>query len=65
MRTVALSWETWRAIIDMLRTKGLPYMVEHADSLERQLEQHPPEDLYLRSFTWARWELDIPLPAEG
>ncbi len=50
-------------------------MLNHADHLERRLEQHAPDaptvaldlsdDVYLRSFTWARLALDIPLPAEG
>ena len=74
MRTIELPWETWRAIIAALRARGLPYMVEHAASLEQQLEQHPPDqptvrlsltdDVYLRSFNWARLELSILLPAE-
>lgn len=74
MRTITLPWEDWRAIIAALRAKGLPYMLEHADRLEQQLDQHPPdqatvalnltEDLFLRSFNWARWQLGIPLPVE-
>ena len=49
-------------------------MLEHADRLEQQLEQHPPDqttvtlnltdDVYLRSSTWARWQFGIPLPVE-
>jgi len=35
MRTIALPWETWRAIIVALCTRGLPYMLDHANSLER------------------------------
>ena len=35
MRTITLSWETWRAVIDALRAKGLSYMREHPDHLER------------------------------
>ena len=72
MRVIELSWEDWRGIIDALRAKGLPYMREHADFLERQLDQHAPDrptvrltltdDVYLRSFNWARLELGIPLP---
>jgi hypothetical protein len=64
--------ETWRAVIAMHRDKGLPSMLEHADHLEQVLEQHPPDqetvtlhltdDLFLRSYNWARWQLDIPLP---
>ena len=74
MNTIELPWETWRAIIAALREKGLPYMLAHADLLERQLEQHPPDratvtlnltdDLFLRSFNWARWQLGIPLPPD-
>ncbi len=74
MRTITLPWETWRAVIAVLREKALPYMREHADQLEQQLEQHPPdqamvtlaltEDLFLRSSNWARWQLGIPLPVE-
>ncbi len=74
MRTIELSWETWRDIIAALYDTGLPYMREHAESLERQLEQHAPDaptvtlnltdDVYLRSFNWARLELGIPLPGD-
>ena len=55
----------------MLRARGLPSMLEHADSLERQLEQHAPDeptvrlgltDVFLRSSTWTHWQLGIPLP---
>jgi hypothetical protein len=75
MRTIERTWETWRAIIDALQAKGLPYMHEHADHLERHLEQHPPDqafmslsltdDVFLRSYNWARWQLGIPLPVDG
>jgi hypothetical protein len=74
MKTITLPWETWRAIIAVLREKALPYMLEHADALEQQLEQHPPdqatvtlnltEDQFLRSFNWARWQLGLPLPVD-
>ena len=49
-------------------------MLEHADDLERQLERHGPDesmvrlsltDIFLRSNTWARWPLGIPLPGDG
>ncbi len=63
MRTIALSWEDWRAVIAVLREKGLPSMVEHANAIEEQLERHGPDeptvrlsltdDVYLRSFTLA------------
>ena len=47
-----------------------------ADRLEEQLlDQHPPDqatatlnladDLILRSFNWARWQLGAPLLVEG
>jgi len=70
MNAVELPFETWRAVIDALRTKGLPYMLEHADPIERLLHQHPPDalvrlsltdDVYLRSYNWARVQLRIPL----
>jgi hypothetical protein len=74
MRTITLSWETWRAVIATLREKALPYMLDHADRLEQQLEQHPPDqatvplnltdDMFLRSYNWARWQLGIPLPPD-
>jgi hypothetical protein len=70
-RTIELPWETWRAIIAALREKALPYMLQHADHIERLLEQHGPgkatvrlsltDDLFLRSYTWARVQLGIPL----
>ena len=50
-------------------------MREHADRLKQQRAQHLPdqapvtlnrtEDLFLRAFTWARWQLSIPPPVEG
>jgi hypothetical protein len=65
---------TWRAVIDVLREKTLPCMREHADYLEQQLERHGPDeptvhlsltdDVFLRSYNWARWQLGIPLPVE-
>jgi hypothetical protein len=65
MRTLTLPWETWRAVIAVLREKALPCLLEHPDALEQQLEQHPPDqlvvtlsltdDLFLRSFNGARW----------
>jgi hypothetical protein len=63
MRKITLPRVTWRAVIAALRAKGLPYVLEHADHLERQLDQHPPDamvrlsltdDVFLRSCTWAR-----------
>ena len=74
MRTIELPWETWRAVIAALREKALPSMLEHADALEQQLEQHGPgeptvrlsltDDVFLRSYNWARVQLGIPLPVE-
>ena len=74
MRIIELPWETWRAIIAVLRAKGLASMLEHADHLERQLEQHGPDeatvrlsltdDVFLRSSTWACCQLGIPLPVD-
>jgi len=74
MRRVTLPWEDWRAVIAVLRTKALPYMLEQADYIERLLEQHGPDeatvalsltdDVYLRSYNWARWQLGIPLPPD-
>jgi hypothetical protein len=71
MRTVEHPWETWRAIIDFLRATGLGYAREHADELERALDETPAgvdpvrlgmsDDTYLRSYTFARWRLGIPL----
>lgn len=47
-------------------------MRDHADSIERALDQHAPDepavslslndDTYLRSYNWARLQLGIPLP---
>jgi len=72
MHAITLVWEDWRAVIDALRVKGLAYMLQHADHLERTLDATPTDhptvrmslsdDLYLRSFTWARLRLGIPLP---
>ena len=74
MWTIELPWETWRAVIAALREKALPSMLEHTDRLERQREQHGPDestvrlsltdDVFLRSSNWARWQLGIPLPGD-
>jgi hypothetical protein len=45
---MALLWEDWRAVIAVLRQKALPYMVEHADALEQQLERHGPDESTVR-----------------
>jgi hypothetical protein len=73
VNAITLPWETWRAVIGVLRAKGLPFMLEHADEVEQQLEQHAPDqvtvtlhltdDLFLRSSNWTRWQLGIPRPA--
>ena len=72
MNRITLSWEDWRAVIAVLRTKELPYVREHADHIERLLERHGPDeamvtlhltdDVYLRSYNGARLALGIPLP---
>ncbi len=69
MRTIELPWETWRAVIAVLREKALPYMLDHADHIERQLEQHGPgeatvrlsltDDVFLRSYNWALAARDL------
>jgi hypothetical protein len=74
MRAIELPWETWRAIIAVLREKALPYMLRHADLLEQQLQRHGPgeptvrlsltDDVFLRAYTWARRQLRIPLPVD-
>jgi hypothetical protein len=74
MNSITLSWEDWRAVIAVLREKGLPYMLEHAGHIERLLEQHGPDepmvrlsltdDVFLRSYNWARLQLGIPLPVD-
>jgi len=75
MNSIALPWDTWRAVIAVLREHGLPYELEHGDWLEQRLEEHAPDealvtlsltdDVYLRSSNGARLRLGIPLPAEG
>jgi hypothetical protein len=71
MNTITLFWEDWRAVIAVLREKALPYMIDHANVIEEQLERHGPgestvrlsltDDVFLRSYNWARWQLGIPL----
>jgi hypothetical protein len=49
-------------------------MAEHADLIERMLDAHGPaeaevwlslrDDVSLRSYTWARLRLGIPLPPD-
>ena len=76
MRTITLPWETWRAVIAVLRESAVLYMLQHAhviaEQLEEQLEQLAPDeptvrvvltdDGLLQSYTWACWQLGIPLP---
>jgi len=38
----------WRAVIDALREKGVPSMLEHADYLEQHLERHGPDEATVR-----------------
>jgi hypothetical protein len=42
MNAITLSWEDWRAVIDVMRAHGLPYEFEHADHVKQLLEQHAP-----------------------
>jgi hypothetical protein len=59
----------------VLREKALPSMREHANVIEARLERHGPgeatvrlsltDEVFLRSSTWARWQLEVPLPADG
>jgi hypothetical protein len=61
-------------VIAVLCQKALRCLLEQADSLESQPEQHAPDepmdwlsltdDVFLRSCTSARWQLGIPLPVE-
>ena len=39
-----LGWQDWRAVIAVLRDSGLPYKRDHADHIERLLEQHGPDE---------------------
>jgi hypothetical protein len=60
MNTITFSSEDWRAVIAVPREKRPDSMVERADRLEQQTEQHGPdqatvilnlaEDMFLRSF---------------
>jgi hypothetical protein len=63
-----------RAIIAVLREKAFPYVLQHADALEKQFERPGPneptvrlsvtDDVFLRSSNWARWQLGIPMPVD-
>jgi hypothetical protein len=57
------------------RETGVGSKLEHADLLAQQLKQDLQDsatvshnrtgDVFLRSFSWVRWQLGIQLPAEG
>lgn len=74
MRTIELPWESRGAVVAVLHEKALPYMLEHANVIEEQLERHGPDeamarlsltdDVFPRSYTWVRWQLGIPLPVD-
>ena len=74
MTTITLPWQTGRASIAVLGEKALPSMQEHASVIEPQLERHGPgeptvainltDDVFLRSSTWARVQLGIPLQSD-
>jgi hypothetical protein len=59
MNAITLPWEIWRAVSAVLHEKGLWYMLEHANIIERRLDRHAPDeakvrlslidDVYLRS----------------
>ena len=67
MNSITLSWEDWRAVIDVLRESGLPYKAKHADLREQKLNQqltdepmvtlHLTDDFYLRSYNGVRLQL--------
>ena len=67
--------ESWRAVLAVLRDKGLPYVLEHAHPIEQQLERHGPDkptvrlsltdDVFLRSYDWARRQVDFPLRTQA
>ena len=76
MPSIALPFETWRAVIDAMREPSLPpWMRGHADRIERMLDEHGPgedavalglsDDVYLRSYNHARLKLGLPLPPAG
>jgi hypothetical protein len=60
MRTVALSFETLRPVIDVLRENAVLHLLEHAIVVAVQPERHGPDeptmrlsltdDVFLRSF---------------
>jgi hypothetical protein len=72
MRDIELPFDRWLAIIAYRRGTQLGYAHEHADRLERMLDETPPrvssvrlsidDDLSLRSLTLACLGLGIGLP---
>jgi hypothetical protein len=48
MQAIELSWETWRAVIAILRENPFPFRLEHADHVARLLEQHGPDEPTVR-----------------
>jgi len=74
MTPITRSWEDWRAVIDVLRAKGVPALLQHADHIERLLDQHAPDeptvrlsltdDVFLSSYNGARLQLGVPLPVD-
>jgi hypothetical protein len=71
MHAITRSWEEWRAVIAAMREHGLPYELEHAAYIERLLDRYAlsepmitlslTDDVYVRSSSWARLRLGIPL----
>jgi hypothetical protein len=48
MQAIELAWETWRAVIAVLREKALPSMLEHANRIEQQPLRHRPGEPTVR-----------------
>jgi hypothetical protein len=42
VNTIELPWETWRAVIAVLREKALPSVLEHANVIDEQLSSTGP-----------------------
>jgi hypothetical protein len=71
MNAITLPCETWSAVSAVLHEKGPPYMLDHANIIERRLDQYAADeakvhlsltdDVYLRSANGARLHLGIPL----
>jgi hypothetical protein len=49
MRTIELPWATWWVVIGVSRAQRRSSMVEHADSPERQRNQHLTDAIVARS----------------